>query len=207
MPTINTPFCYELQMRFTQDGQLVENVWHFTDPSGDTDYAGKCTLIAGAADVSMATTFMPRMSNGVTYRECFVRHLGTANPYTATVADSAPQFGDKTSPALPNNVTICASLRSDLAGRSYRGRTYLIGLTEGDVAVNAVTPAELTAWADAIVDMAAAIELAAEVFWVILSLFSNGVPRVTGNVRGVDTVLFTNSTVDSQRRRLPGRGL
>jgi len=48
--------------------------------------------------------------------------------------------------------------------------------------------------------------------WVVVSRYSgtdvndDPVPRVTGIATLVSNVLFTNNTVDSQRRRLPGRG-
>jgi len=44
-------------------------------------------------------------------------------------------------------------------------------------------------------------------FWVIASYFQNGAPRVGGPVYFVvDQIVFVDGIVDSQRRRLPGRG-
>jgi hypothetical protein len=42
--------------------------------------------------------------------------------------------------------------------------------------------------------------------WVVLSRYTAGAPRAAGVAFAVTRALFTDLTVDSQRRRLPGRG-
>jgi hypothetical protein len=42
--------------------------------------------------------------------------------------------------------------------------------------------------------------------WIVYSRFENGDPRPEALIAPVDAVVFTDRTIDSQRRRLPGRG-
>jgi hypothetical protein len=114
--------------------------------------------------------------------------------------------GSNAGAALPNNVTACVSLRSNFAGRSARGRLYWQALTETQVVGNTID----TSVAGDIVAAVQAIDVAMTGLGYELSIVSyinNGAPRVGGPVYFfVSDILMTDFTVDSQRRRLPGRG-
>jgi hypothetical protein len=42
--------------------------------------------------------------------------------------------------------------------------------------------------------------------WCVVSRHLDGLPRDIGITRKITTVILTDLTIDSQRRRLPGRG-
>lgn len=117
-----------------------------------------------------------------------------------------PQSGTAGGDQEPNNVTVVTKLVSGLTGRSRRGRSYFAGMDEGSLAASRqeITPAFQTSLQDAFLDLMAALIL--EGFKLVVnSQWSGGVQRVTGvNTEVIDAI--TDLTLDSQRRRLPGRG-
>lgn len=109
--------------------------------------------------------------------------------------------------AAPNNCTMAVSFRSALSGRSNRGRNYVPVLTNSQVTGNFID----SDWAQSIVDGYAELlfgggALPGGWVWVVVSRFTNNEPRVAGVFNEVFSVLVTDLVVDSQRRRLPGRG-
>jgi hypothetical protein len=133
---------------------------------------------------------------------------------TSMEVEEGPQFiyapavltGADASGAMPNSTTICLSLRSDQRGRSARGRLYWLGLPRDGVVDNTVASDRLSAIVSALNLLRAAIETAGYE-WSIVSFIHNGVPRVGGPVYFVvENVIAVDNTIDSQRRRLPGRG-
>ena len=118
-----------------------------------------------------------------------------------------PVVGTSVSPSLPNNVALVITKRTALRGRSFRGRIFHPGLTEAAVLGNQVPPASVTdlvgIWSTLLtIDLPIALE---DAVMAVVSRFSEGQPRVTGVTTFV-TNLTSDGTVDSQRRRLPGRG-
>jgi hypothetical protein len=123
-----------------------------------------------------------------------------------------PAFGDLNDAPLPNNVTLTVSFRTANRGRSFRGRNYVVGLGETQVAGNTVAPSVITAF-DGIYSQLLASPVAAIATWVVVSRFSGvdpvtkePIPRVTGIATPITSVTVVDNVVDSQRRRLPKRG-
>jgi len=112
---------------------------------------------------------------------------------------------------LPNNVAVTVSFRTGLSGRFARGRNYVSGLSEDAVVLNTVDSAVLA-------DIQAGYEALQDVAsdntstWVVVSRFSGvdgdgvPIPRVEGVTTPITAVIIVDSIIDSQRRRLPGRG-
>lgn len=117
-------------------------------------------------------------------------------------ADQAfPITGTEVSEEVPASVCLVVSHRTDHTGRSRRGRTYLAGLTEGNVGGNNVDAGAVTAaedYFDAIDTNLAFVNMA----HVVYSLYSGGAERVTPLATPI-TSRIINSRVDTQRRRLP----
>ena len=86
-----------------------------------------------------------------------------------------------------------------------RGRNYIVGLAEDVVSGNSVTPgfaAAVTAAYTALITATGA----GPWLWVVVSRYSNGAPRSQGLAQAVNAALLTDTNIDSQRRRLSGRG-
>ena len=122
---------------------------------------------------------------------------GLSKQTTRTLPINGLTSGD----AVPNNVALVTSHRSNYTGRSNRGRTYLGGFGEGAVAANQVQSVVVNAMMDFWDELDANL-LAENMSHVIYSLYTNGAPRVTPVARVITSRLI-NSRVDTQRRRLP----
>lgn len=112
--------------------------------------------------------------------------------------------GDIVSPPMPTGTTITASWRTGLAGRSYRGRTYHVGLTEQQVVANSLDSGSRTALQGAYAQLIIDANVN-QTPLVVASRVAGGAPRPVGVVTDVLTVVV-DEYIDSQRRRLTGRG-
>jgi len=103
---------------------------------------------------------------------------------------------------MPSHVAVVVSLRTGLAGRSYRGRLYIGGLTElqvdGDYP-NAGVRNALTAGVSAVIIGM----LGANQRPVVVSRYQAGLPRNPGVANPIISVLNVTQRVGSQRKRLP----
>lgn len=112
-----------------------------------------------------------------------------------------PVVGTEVSEEVPASVCLVVSHRTDRTGRSRRGRTYLPGLTEGNVGGNVVDAGAVTAAANYFADLDTDLDaLSADL--VVYSLVTGGADRVTP-VATIVTSRIINTRVDTQRRRLP----
>lgn len=112
-----------------------------------------------------------------------------------------PITGTNISEEVPASVAIVASHRTDKTGRSFRGRTYLPGLTEGNVGGNNVDGLLITGVNDYFDAVTTQLGLVGADL-VVYSLYSGGVPRVAPEATLI-THRVVNGRVDTQRLRLP----
>lgn len=195
MPSPIFPTAYQVETRGTLFGQLIENVWHVIgpdpfDPTVAADVAA--TFQTGYANIYAS------LSQDIDLREIFVHNLNGAVSGEATLAITPPAAGGIVEDGEPGNVAICISLRTALAGRSTRGRKYFSGLPVGDVTGNTVNTITVGAILVAINDLIAA-------------LLTNGTPMAIFSptrllLTQVSAATAVDFSVDSQRRRLTGRG-
>jgi len=125
---------------------------------------------------------------------------GPAIEYTAGLALA----GQGTSAAVPNNVAVVVKWITANRGRSYRGRTYHLGIPQGSVTGSVLTTGYRTSLVQAYSNF---VLLGTTPTWTlsVASRYSNGQPRTNGVITPINA-LSINPTVDSQRRRLPERG-
>lgn len=202
VPAPNIVLC---EMRYTLDTEKCENRIHVNvlhEPT-PADFAN----LSGAISNAIITLWLPLLPATVQYRELFFRSLQSQNaPQQTFPIPAGVGIGTHGSQQLPNNVTICVSLRSTAAGRSARGRLYWPALCEDEVTNNHVIPpfdAEIVAAVKLLDENITAVGSD----WQIVSFFQNKAPRPGGPVYfSVSNILLADTVVDSQRRRLPGRG-
>jgi hypothetical protein len=201
VPVANTAM---VELRYTWNLQQVENTLYFQYPTPPEN--------ANLFDITETifdwwdTHLRPIQSNQVQLREVVATDLTTSDGQVFTRVSSPPVSGGNLAPALPNNCTYCISFRTFKRGRSFRGRNFSIGMTENDATNSQVDPAYATALQDAYVQIPALVN-AVDWVWVVVSRFSNGAPRVAGLATPVATIFVFDGIMDSQRRRLPGRGV
>lgn len=205
MAFIPAPNQVQVEMRALLDNQHIENrifVNAFHEPT-----ISDLNLIAGAVSNAIITDFLPLLPTSLRYTELFLRSMQEQNAVQASYPfPGTSGQGTNVAPALPSNCTICASLRSNFSGRSARGRLYWPALMETVVVQNTVDATHATNILTALILLNQNLTVSG-VDWQIVSFRSNGVVRPGGPVYfSVESILFVDNIVDSQRRRLPGRG-
>lgn len=195
MPTPIFPTAWEVETRGMLFGQKIENVWHVVGP--DPFSITLASDIADIFSVGMAD-IMNSFSQQWTLGEIFVHNLAGAASGEFTLAISPPQAGGVAGDSAPSNAAICISLRTNLSGRSTRGRKYFSGLTTTD-ATNDVFNATKTA---AVVTAINTLIANLSGNGTPLAIFSRTIPALTTVV----TATAVDNAIDSQRRRLLGRG-
>lgn len=186
-----------------KDGQIIENRFHVNVLGEPT--SGNLSTLNGAVQAWITASYLPRLPDEVTITEVRLTSLHEQNGIQLSSPMSATGAG--TTGAMPNEVTLCVSLRTGFVGRSARGRFYLLGLPL-DVMLdqNRVLAAYRTAVATALQSLISTIQAAGFVM-VIVSYVNNGAPRPGGPVYFVvSSAVVTDDIVDSQRRRRPGVG-
>ena len=209
MPFVPVPNAALVEVRMLWDGQHVENTLWF-EGSSPLD-GGSLTALAEAVGNWWITFYRTNISSAVRLVEVFASAMDTNTSPTGTFVPSTPQVGTGGSEALPNNVSLTVSFRTAARGRSNRGRNYVVGLLDDQVNENTVDPLILADWIAAyseLIGVATALDLT----WVVASRFSgvdgdgDPIPRVTGVTTPITAVVIVDPIIDSQRRRLPGRG-
>src|SRR5215216_2707941 len=181
VPVTNTVLA---ELRMTADNQFVENTLYFEYLSLPT--LAEMTTLGQALIDWWDANIAPLTWVGVELREVVVTSLNSGTGLQATVVPAVTQLGELNVSALPMNVSLTISFRTGLRGRSFRGRNYVVGLVEGQTTgANQIDSATSAAFVDA-----------------------NGdpIPRAAGVTTPITSVLVVDNIVDSQRRRLPGRG-
>jgi len=185
-------------------GQEVENTLYF-------DYDG----VPSGADVSevashlltyWTATMMPLQSVTTQLLGVYAKSLAAEVAPIAFASPAGTVNGSVSGQSCPSNVSVAVSFRSGFSGRSGRGRNYWIGLPEGLVDGNVIADSLLNNIRLAYEGMIGADAVTTGATWVIASRFHDNAERLTGTTFGVESVTYSNNTVDSMRRRLPGRG-
>lgn len=113
--------------------------------------------------------------------------------------------GSQAGNILPNNCSIAVSFKTGVSGRTNRGRNFWAGLLETDVAdqrVNNVRLAQIKGMYEGLIGSGYIDPMWV---WSVISR-KELVPGGPGRAVPITTVSFNDDVVDSQRRRLPGRG-
>lgn len=205
MPFIPVENTAHVRVEGRVDNQQVINDLYFrhtTGPIAAADIQALASAIA-AWGVGFYAPFLNEAWTGV---KVAARDLTTALGFVAE-ASLAGAVGGVTGEAAPNNCTMAVSFRTAFAGRSFRGRNYVPCLTNSQVTGNNID----ADWAQSVVDAYSELlfgggSLPGGWVWVVVSRFTNLEPRVAGLFNEVFAVVVSDLIVDSQRRRLPGRG-
>lgn len=202
MAFIPAPQIVRAAVEYILDGQILANVFHV-----DANQAVDATVTNAILDVLenwLEVNMMPGTSEDLQATTLTGRDLTTITGGLVERPLTVPIDGGVASPALPNNVALCCTLLTDLAGRSFRGRSYMPGIPESLVTLSEISPAQATSYGVnyiALVD-----DMSTAGFELVVTSFQAGLaPRTTAVSTPIVAVGF-NTTVDSQRRRLPGRG-
>lgn len=212
MPFVPCPNCFEAVIDQVLFGQFCENTLWFLDTSG-ADPTARVSECAIMADAWYTANLLPLQSNDVTYFNTRVTDQGSpVGPAFSLSGGGA--VGGVSAPADPGNVTLAISFQTAGRGRGNRGRNFMVGLPGTFVSGNAVDVGHVTALVAAYAALTTAAT-SADFTWSVVSRFFGftivdgkkvPTPRVTGIPIAITSVIATDNQVDSQRRRLTGRG-
>lgn len=202
-PFIPVPHVFKCEMIYLSNGQRVENVLHF-DIAGEIDIDTPRRM-ADAINSAYGTTLAAVQNENTTLTLIRVQDLSSEGSFL--YERGAGASGLLLGAGVPGNVTIVTKFGSGLSGRSTRGRVYNVGLDQGQVAGNQIGSVDAglisAAWVDFVTAVNADFTGAAH---VVVSYCGGGTWRTEGLVTAVQTYT-TELNLDSQRRRLTGRGL
>lgn len=197
------PNCVGVEIRCDLFGERVENTLNFELPGTPT--ASEVQEIAEQIEGWFVTSLLPGLSNQLFYVETYARSLHSASAPEFTANTNAGDPGGQTSPGLPANVTWCVKFLTGLTGRSYRGRNYMVGLCENQVVGNTFDSTAAANFVAAYEDILT-IQAGFDWVWIVLSRQQNNVVLTNAVGAPVIGVGYTDLFIDSQRRRLSGRG-
>ncbi len=200
-------------MIYTWSGQIIENTFHVQKSS--PFLVADLVVLANAFDLwdsTGATRWQLSRKAECLLTQIKTRALDTSSsPVYIFVLPVSRGGAAGSGGALPGNCTFCLTLQTGLAGRSQRGRIYLPGLSTGDLQAapnqSLVTAARANIYVaslNALVSQIAALSASHKL--VVTSYRTGGAWRSSGVNSVVLNAAYADLAVDSQRRRLPGRG-
>lgn len=206
MPFIPVPQTAEAVMTYQgPNGQRVVNVFNLTRNTGDWDY-GTLLDLGNAMVAWESASCRAGRSSQISFVGVTVRDLSVVDSLVLSVVPGTPIAGQQTGATMPMNVTWAAKLLTGRAGRSYRGRSYWIGLAENEVAGDFILQTRATAIVAALNALRSTTAPSVNAALTVVSRWNNGAARTVGVATAVTQVGYTDLRVDTQRRRLVGEG-
>jgi hypothetical protein len=192
------------EMRMTLAGQRIENTLYFQREEGWSE--AQIEQLGQDLATWWGAELAPVLVDDLSLTEVYLVDRSSDTGPTVTHTDGLPLVGLQATTPPPNNVAFCISFRSAGRGRSSRGRNYVPGIRGNQITDCVLSSGDANAIRDAYQALPTYLT-ESEVTWVIASQFHNGAPRPSGGLLiPVTTAVYTDRVVDSQRRRLPGRG-
>lgn len=203
MPFVPLPNTVQASLRLTYQGEEVENTLHFKF-AGAVTPADLAAVAEGLEDWYI-TRMIPVVPSDVVYREVYAVDMSSqiGGVFTAAGGNGTP--GTVSAQAAPGNVTLAYTIRTANRGRSYRGRIFHIGISKDAIVDNEVQQSVVDTYAIRYLELLQAADFGGGELAVASKRTANAW-RLTGVVTVATTIVAGDNYVDSQRRRLPGRG-
>jgi len=211
-PFIPAPNTALVEMVYTCAGQIIENTFHVQKSSPFTalELQGLATAFDNWDGVGASRWALLRANNCV-LQQIKTKALDTASSPVYIFVLPVARGGAGAGGSLPLNVTFCLTLQTGLAGRSQRGRIYFPGIQSGQVQAAPAQNQIVAATANQMVTdlnnlIAAVAALGAGYKMVVTSYYNNGAWRSVAQNSIITNAAYADLNLDSQRRRLAGRG-
>jgi hypothetical protein len=212
MPFVPVPNTVAVDVVYELDSQSIENTLYFSKATAvaPEDLAA----LVEKVNETIRGNLIPLLSNVIHLLRVVGTLLDVVEGLVYVSTTSLPLAGGISEEPVPSNVAGCISLRTGLSGRSFRGRNYIPAIPNSLVSLNTMSSVFTTDVEGAYAQLRTNVD---EIGWthVIVSRFSGftivdsrkvPTPREEGIATPVINSFFVDATVDSQRRRLPGRG-
>lgn len=197
------PSCASVAAVMTLNGEQIVNRFVFHNP--DAWGAGDLQALTVAFNDKWEAGVMPGLSYQTSVLVYEGRGLRSVGDVSYDFSPAVPVVGGAAGDCEDNAVAICYKLATGLAGRSFRGRTYIGGVPANKLDNNRIA-----------LDLLAAVNVglnglvgagAVESGWslVVLSRRAGGELRPFAVNTPVNAILSTSQIAASQRRRRPKR--
>lgn len=204
-PFIPAPNCASVELIYTCYSQVIENVFHIKAANPFSDVM--IVALRSCFNTWDLTYQKVYRNTNVLLSRIRTKALDSTSSPMEDYALPTPRAGDIAGAAMPLNVTFCFKLATGLAGRSQRGRLYVPGVEAGAVSGNQVVGARVSQWLSALNQLQPSLTAAsADWKWGVLSYRADKTWRSLAQFTAISSVTYTDLNVDSQRRRLTGRG-
>lgn len=193
--------CAQLTAVYTDDSGIVAINRHYFGTEGTPDSTILTALAAGYVDW-LTENYLPALTTNWKLTEVIVRDMSIEAGEEVVYTTGLPLAGTNSSTLTPNQVSYTVTWLTGFVGRSFRGRTYGIGIPysysepTGRQITTVAQSALQAAW-DAFLTVMSAAGGTLEV----VSFFEGGVPRTTGQ-KTIVAAPRVNFPLATQRRRL-----
>lgn len=202
MAFIPAPNAIRLCLQAVWTGQIVEICIGILKNSAVT--GADLATVTTDMEAWRVSDFRNIVSTDVTFTQWYALSLTTATSPSLITPITANVQGLDVPGTVPNNTSVVTTFQTALRGRSYRGRSYLFGMSAANLfSATEVDPAFAAFINSTMANIATALSSGFQ--HVVLSYQNNGAIRSTA-ARTPVTAYRTENRLDSQRRRLEGRG-
>lgn len=202
-PFIPVPGVLQANVRFTLEAQQVENVLCFRYDG--TPFGDAAAQVWAGIELALWNNMRDQISTECVNTETYIVDLSSEAGPVASFPPFASPAGAASGPPVPNNAALVITHRTANRGRSYRGRTYVAGISKSIMFGSYLTQSAVDDVAAAFNTLRTTMEDDSIPF-TIVSRRHNNAPRVEGIDTVVTLSLARDNVLDSQRRRTPGRG-
>lgn len=199
------PLTVMTELRYLLDNQEVENSLYFkfaAEPSQSDMSALSAGLLIWWQDYVRVWQV-----DSLQLKEIYNTPLGSATAETYSFTPTSAQYGAFQDEPEPNNVSFAVKFNTANRGKGSSGRNYALGIADAFVLQNTFTEAYVNGIVGAYNNLQNTIASEGSTgTWVHVRRTVNKVLLPQGLTYPIQAATFTDRTVDSQRRRLPGRG-
>lgn len=197
----------QLVMRSSLDGQQVENVFYLLNDNGWDD-SSLLAVSNAAATLWTATAGVLTSQSAITvFQGASLRDLSGPAGKTFASTIGIGLTGQTVQQPLPNNVAFCLHKNAVIGGRHAKGRTYHYGLVQPQTATtNTMSATAAAGIRNRYQQLQDGIEEADGVHMGFVAWREAGAPLNPPIFIPQTGFGWRDLTLDSQRRRLPGRG-
>lgn len=204
-PFIPAPNCASVELIYLAAGQIIENTFHVkkSTPYSFSDLQAIRTIFntwdqTTLSGIRATTTVLTRIRT---------KSLDTSSSATEDYTLPTPRAGSAGAAALPLNVTFCFRCITGLAGRSYRGRLYHAGIPSNylGATINEISASWANTYVSYLTNLMSTLLTAGHTM-VVVSYRNDKAWRTTAAATPITQWGYADLYLDSQRRRLSGRG-
>lgn len=210
-PFIPVPNTLQVEMVYFTNGGFAENVYHVHGDGAITDVEGLAGSVRDAFHTWETAQMRQLRTQDYGLHHMTVRDMGTQGGFA--LFDGTVILGTGPVGAAPDSVTLAVKWSTHRAGRSFRGRTYHIGVPQSVVTRDALDGTYVT---NLVAGYQALIPAISGIFGVatpgqagelcVVSKRQNKAWLATGVTTPIVSAGVVDNFIDCQRRRLKGRG-